>query len=254
MPAPTLSVPTPCPESWSHMTPTTAGRHCAACQTVVVDFTGFSDAELLAYLSRHANQATCGRFRAGQLGRPLRSVTAASAGVARWRAWLAAAVAVWGLREVGAPAARAQAPVEQREARRAGRVSAPVASELTDTLVVKGVVVDSVSHEPLPGVTILLTGTQIGVWSDADGKFELALPPAAVTMQQKLAVSFIGYETHQVELSPASSQPLHVVLTPHVLDESSGVVVVVAGGARVYYPWYSPRGLWQRLTRPFQPR
>ena len=252
MPAPTLSVPAPCPESWQHMTPTAAGRHCAACQTVVVDFTGFSDSELLAYLGRHAGQATCGRFRAGQLNRPLRPVVAAGAGAARWRAWLAAAVAVWGLREVGAPAARAQAPVEQGETRRAGKAAALASSELTDTLVVKGSIVDSASHEPLPGVTILLSGTVHGVSSDKDGKFELVLPAAIVAASEKqLSISSVGYVSQRLPLSADMDRALSVVLA---VDRQQMGETIITGGCGRWYPWYSPRGLWQRLKRPFQHR
>ncbi|MBC6612375.1 carboxypeptidase-like regulatory domain-containing protein [Hymenobacter sp. BT507] len=245
MPTPTITIPTPCHESWQHMTPTAQGRHCAACQTVVVDFTQFSDAELLAYLGQGAGQATCGRFRAGQLGRPLRPALATNT-VSRWRAWLAAAVAVWGLREVAVPAVRAQVPVEQREPN-IGTISLTMGLVAQPPVVVRGVVLDSVSQEPLPGITVLLTGTEIGTTSDIEGKFELAVPPAAVAMHQKLTVSFVGYEPQQVALS-ASNQPLQVLLNPSIM----GGLYVVAGGIHSYHPWYTPRGLWQRVKRPFR--
>ena len=95
------------------MTPATAGRHCAACEKTVVDFTLKTDAEILAFLAGAVSGRTCGRFAAGQLERPLqRAVLAAPT---RWRAWLAAAVAVWGLREGSSAAAHAQAaPAEWR--------------------------------------------------------------------------------------------------------------------------------------------
>ena len=247
MPAPTLSVPTPCPESWQHMTPTTTGRHCAACQTVVIDFTGFSDAELLAYLGRHAGQATCGRFRVGQLNRPLRPVVAA--GGPQWRAWLAAVVTVWGLREVAAPAARAQALVEQRERRRAGNTTPlTVGLVVKPTVIVRGTIMDA--DGPLPGATILLKGTKIAVSSSVYGKFELTIPSDTATVHSELTISFVGYEARQIMLTSSLDQYLRVVMTPTVMGNWG--VAVVAGGARVYYPWYSPQGLWQRLKRPFQ--
>ena len=64
-------LPRPCLAPWDAMLPTNAGRHCAACQKVVVDFSQQTDAELLAYFRRAQPGTTCGRFRAGQLGRPL---------------------------------------------------------------------------------------------------------------------------------------------------------------------------------------
>ena len=109
-----LTVPQPCSQSWAAITPATAGRHCAACEKTVVDFTLKTDAEILAYLAGAARGRTCGRFAAGQLERPLqRAVLAAPSG--HWRAWVAAAVAVWGLREGNSAAAHAQAaPAEWR--------------------------------------------------------------------------------------------------------------------------------------------
>ena len=81
------------------MSPVANGRHRAACQKTVVDFTRKSDAEILAHLARAANGPTCGRFVAGQLERPLQRT--APAAPTRWRVWLA----VWGLREASSPAA-----------------------------------------------------------------------------------------------------------------------------------------------------
>lgn len=59
----------PCGEDWLAMTPRGSGRHCAACARTVVDFTHFTDAELVAYLQKHPN--TCGRFAPRQLNRSL---------------------------------------------------------------------------------------------------------------------------------------------------------------------------------------
>lgn len=57
-----VHIPEPCFEDWNEMTPKTGGRHCAACDKVVVDFTKFSDAELIQYFQK-PNETTCGRFR-----------------------------------------------------------------------------------------------------------------------------------------------------------------------------------------------
>ena len=112
-PVTSLHVPQPCAQNWDAMLPTATGRHCAACAKTVVDFTLKTDAEILAYLARTAGGRTCGRFAAGQLARPLqRAVPVAPA--ARWRAWLAAVVAVWAVRESAATEANAQTVIEWR--------------------------------------------------------------------------------------------------------------------------------------------
>lgn len=58
-----------CPENWEKMTPVTGGRFCGSCEKVVIDFSGMSDAEILAMLRNNTTQL-CGRFRNEQLENP----------------------------------------------------------------------------------------------------------------------------------------------------------------------------------------
>ena len=151
-----LTIPQVCHQSWAAMTPTTAGRHCAAREKTVVDFTLKTDAEIRTFLAGATSGRTCGRFAAGQLERPLqRAVPAAPT---RWRPWLAAAVAVWAVREGNGTTARAQAPMEQRS-RPDTSLSVkgkPDREGVRAAFIVRGVVLDSASHEGLPGVTVLI--------------------------------------------------------------------------------------------------
>ena len=62
---------------------------------------------------------------------------------------------------------------------------------------IKGKVVDEKSV-PLPGVTILIEGTKLGVVTDADGKFKIEIPKMDSTI---LVFSFIGMETIHYRLS-----------------------------------------------------
>ncbi|RYY18916.1 MAG: hypothetical protein EOO36_07040 [Cytophagaceae bacterium] len=87
-PAISIRIAEPCAESWAALTPTGPGRHCAACQKTVVDFTLKTDAEILAYFQQAGGGRTCGRFRVGQLGRPLRPASPV-AQPSRWQRWLA---------------------------------------------------------------------------------------------------------------------------------------------------------------------
>jgi hypothetical protein len=59
-----------CHQSWDDMTPNSDGRHCNECSKTVVDFTDYSDAELIAFFSKTQDRV-CGRFRATQLSRQL---------------------------------------------------------------------------------------------------------------------------------------------------------------------------------------
>lgn len=65
-----LSIPNPCTESWSEMTPKGEGRHCDKCDHVVVDFTRLSDRQLFDLFSQ-SNAPMCGKFTRNQLWREI---------------------------------------------------------------------------------------------------------------------------------------------------------------------------------------
>ena len=91
------------------------------------------------------------------------------------------------------------------------------------TMIVKGVVRDN-KGEALPGVTVLIKGTMIGVATDVNGKFVLGIPKKETVV---LLISFVGYQTETVRLTQ-SVKDLEVRLKLDVkqLDE----ITVVSTG------------------------
>ena len=65
-----IQLPAPCNEGWSRMSPAEQGRFCNSCQKVVIDFTGMSDAQLVAFFKKPSS-SVCGRFNKDQLEREL---------------------------------------------------------------------------------------------------------------------------------------------------------------------------------------
>lgn len=66
-----ISIPAPCHENWDQMNPVEKGRFCNACQKTVVDFTGMSDAQLVAFFKKPSTGSLCGRFMNDQLEREI---------------------------------------------------------------------------------------------------------------------------------------------------------------------------------------
>lgn len=64
-----ISIPSPCHENWSNMTPREKGRFCSNCQKVVVDFTKMSNQEIVNHLT--SEKKVCGQFRSSQLNRSI---------------------------------------------------------------------------------------------------------------------------------------------------------------------------------------
>ena len=57
----------------------------------------------------------------------------------------------------------------------------------------KGIVMDDTNY-PIPGATIIIKGTSIGVTSDFDGNFSIDIPSANST----IVISYLGYESEEV--------------------------------------------------------
>ena len=188
-----------------------AGRHCAACQETVADFTNLSDTEIAAYLRRYP-AVSCGRFRESQLSRPLLLPPQPVAG---WRRWMAATVALLGLGALAGPKAHGQtapaywggpapavpagsntlpaAPAigaEDSVAAAAALVAANASA--TDSLIVRGVVHDRLGL-PRAGAWVKVmtwTGGRIldGARTDAHGAFRLVVPNNALMNESFIKV------------------------------------------------------------------
>lgn len=62
---------------------------------------------------------------------------------------------------------------------------------------ITGMVIDASNGEILPGVNILVKGTNIGTSTDAEGSYELAVP----SLNDTLVASFVGYQTQEVPVN-----------------------------------------------------
>ena len=89
-----------------------------------------------------------------------------------------------------------------------------------EPVVVRGVVKDKAGL-PLPGVTIVIKGTQVGCVSDVDGKFSFSVPEINNLVLQ---FSFVGMITKEVKVS--NNKPLNVELEE---DVQSMEEVIVTG-------------------------
>jgi hypothetical protein len=258
-----LHIPQPCAESWDAMTPTGPGRHCAACQKTVVDFTQKTDAQILAYLASAAGE-TCGRLGRDQLNRPLLP-TAPARPAARWRAWLALALAAWGLRAAPAAAAdtrAASAPSAGHPRKKASPRPRPAPKLL------RGTVRDATTHEPLADVAIFLKGENRSATTDAAGCFSIPLPAQRPRTGRALVLHYTGYQSKTVAVpaTSAATMQLELLADPaaagaiivgyevqHRQDITGGVVVVTAAEVAPLEELRArrARSFWQRITQPF---
>lgn len=89
---------------------------------------------------------------------------------------------------------------------------------------VTGIVTDAATGEPLPGVNVLIEGTQQGVVTDGAGKYSVQVPSTTSV----LIFSYVGYNAETVEVAGQTVIDLAMVMNVQSLEE----VVVIGYGTR----------------------
>jgi len=93
----------------------------------------------------------------------------------------------------------------------------------------RGVVTDSVTHEPLIGANVFLKGTALGGVTDREGKYMITGIPAG---KFELRVSYVGYRAKEVEVdvSENAAISLSLQLMPAAIEAEEVLVTAQARG------------------------
>ena len=90
---------------------------------------------------------------------------------------------------------------------------------------ISGTVTSSEDKSPIPGATVLVKGTSVGIITDFNGKYTLTIP----SEKNKILFSFVGMKTQEVELG--TDNVVNISLEPSI-QELEGVVVTALGVTR----------------------
>jgi TonB family protein len=115
--------------------------------------------------------------------------------------------------------ARALAETKSRAARSESTTGA-IARELApDSLVIRGKVFSAEDGEALPGVNVVVKGTNTGAVTDVNGNYQIRIPHESIN----LVFNFIGFTTREV--SVAGQPELNVELSEDMASLSEVVVI-----------------------------
>ncbi|PZD77002.1 carboxypeptidase-like regulatory domain-containing protein [Mesonia sp. K7] len=185
-----IDIPEPCSESWQKMTPNQDGRFCDSCQKTVVDFTKFSDRELLHYIK--GKDQLCGRFYQNQL-KEYQANTSAFQLSSRW----SFALSLFTFLGISSPIfAQTSNPKTEQTDNKSWKSVLPQKKSLQDSITFTGTVTDDQAM-PLPGVNVVLKGTTIGTQTDFDGNFSLKVSKKDVPEKIDLFFSYVGFDTQE---------------------------------------------------------
>lgn len=224
-----LTIPTPCHENWDAMTPVDKGRFCAACQKQVMDFSNMNDRQVVEFFKKPSAGPVCGRFMQDQLQRdmelPVKRIP--------WAKYFF---------QIVIPAffvsakAKAQGEVRvntviNREVIKDSMIRGQVlakscAAKITgDTVItekpvvpdriISGRIVDQ-KGGPVYYASIVIKGTQIGTYCEADGSFTIKAPAGSGKIT--LVISSVGFATTEYQL---------------ILSDYKGAVSIVIGSINV---------------------
>ena len=104
-------------------------------------------------------------------------------------------------------------------------LSALLQEAMAQNRTVTGRVTDATNNEGLPGVTVLVKGTQVGTATDATGNYSISVPDGGTT----LVFSFVGYTTTERAIGNATTLNLALGTDARQLGE---VVVTALGVER----------------------
>ena len=224
----TIRVPEPCHEDWNKMTPRDKGRHCAACQKTVIDFTNYTDEQIVKTFESEGQ--LCGRFKKQQLNREVVLSRKEKNNYLSWAASGVLAFLALGNQEVyaqGSPITE-QSPINSKP-----QVKGKPAVSILQGHTITGNVTAEYDGLPLPGVNIVVKGTTRGTQTDFDGNFSIKAKKGDI-----LVFSYIGFEQHELEINDKNKMKLAMIS----LDEMVEGFVVVGGaiGYDANYPEYAP--------------
>jgi len=208
----TVSIPMPCQEDWSAMTPQTRGRFCSSCQKTVVDFTAMTDAEVVNWLSSRKGE-TCGRFRENQLERSLRVIPPKASS---WKLKaFSFGIAAW----LGIKSAEAQSKPERVPTIELLTISQPsviAPAPKPDANSISGVVLVA----PIGGVSqikIRLNDT-VETTPNERGSFTLPFSRDVPLEKQWLVISAVGYQTQRYRLADLQLDQLQRIALMREID------------------------------------
>lgn len=201
-----INIPTPCNEGWNNMTPNERGRYCGSCQKTVVDFTNYTDEELLLFFTEHKGQKLCGHFNKYQLNREINLPHQPHSTLYKWIVAAGLAMMI------------VAAPVGNSFAKAPYSITAPINADITDEQDTTGNgkvnitgIVRSINELPIAQakVIILYKGVSLGsTHTNKEGKFTINNLTAK---DYTINITHPDYEYRTIPLNKEQINTQHII-------------------------------------------
>ena len=221
-----LTVPCPCHENWDAMTPVQNGRFCQSCEKQVVDFTGMSDAQLLAFFRKPTTGSVCGRFSKYQLDRDLEMPKKRVPWFKYFFQIILPAMLMSSKAEAqGEPKVKGDTILVEPPRCKVGDLKpGNIVPPQVQAAELRGWVTDR-KQQPLASATVMIKGSNRGVITDKQGGFRITLPDAG--QPSILQISMVGYEVIDVSIDSSQTGKPLVIELDEIVSILAGELVIV---------------------------
>lgn len=210
-----INIKTPCrKEAWNEMSIAGKDRLCGSCNTIVVDFTNFSDKEIIEYFEKRKFQKTCGRFSKTQLDHLNLSISKPS--TSSPINWMKAALLVSTISLVSCNTSklfnRSKSIYELNEQEPKPEikiVNENIMSAKPNTTIFKGrILIDNKAHF---AANVIYGETELATITDMNGYFELEIPNSKITGSD-LLVTHTGTKDFKLKSEEIKNKEIEVIL------------------------------------------
>ncbi|WP_149274808.1 carboxypeptidase-like regulatory domain-containing protein [Pareuzebyella sediminis] len=238
-----ITIKNPCSEKFDTFKRTKKGGLCPQCQKEVIDFSMMSKTMITQKVSSKTH-TICGRFKRNQL-----ESANVSVGVTNesnfWPTRIGSLCfavltisASTSVQALESPSIISKWPAQVTSS---GNIEfAP--HQFYETYIVKGKVIDE-DNLPLPGVSVVLKGSDIGVSTDLEGKFEF---PKALKVGDILVFNYLGYDTKSYRIAQSENDTIDITIK----FESSDIELM--GEVSVEGTYKSKRNIFQKFVALFR--
>ncbi|CAM4151215.1 MULTISPECIES: carboxypeptidase-like regulatory domain-containing protein [Flavobacterium] len=234
-----LAIENPCSENFNNFNSTEKGGFCNSCRKEVVNFTNMTDSQIIDYF-KNSTKKTCGYFREEQLKNYASQITISQQ---KGKFWNASIMGFSLLSLLSFTNGLAQEDTSNMTTHKVQTDKKKVDNTTSNNQnlqeLTSGVVYDE-SRIPLPGASITLKGSNIGVITNFDGEFTFPKPLEKETI---LIVSYLGYETKEVKI--LNSKKI-------VIKLDSPMAILMMGEVAVEKVYQSKPTFFQRIGNFFK--
>jgi len=250
----TIAIENPCNENWDQMQSHGCGRFCGVCETTVLDFTNFTDAEFIRFFQeKDEREPLCAKLTKRQLAM---TIPPKLKPVVFWRPGRFAAASLFAALSF-TPKAEAQAEPQLKTAVSSIFQAKPESALYEKLMVIKGTVHDH-DNQPLAGAWLEVLNTPFNTTTDDKGRFMLELQEQdrgcvlvctaagrarqEIILQQPGNLNILMKEEYGYNIMGSVATPTAKPLQRKTPDPN---LIKTLPGTTVQHKTF-----WQRITRP----